>query len=79
MRQEVLQIIRSNDQYKKYVREQPFWYRKLSRNPSSIQELDLASKEYYKQTIPHKVTNFSQQLQMASMMIGMFQSMRESD
>lgn len=79
MRQEVLKLIRSNDEYKKYLREQPYWYRKLSRNPSSIQEFDLSCKEYYKKTIPHKVAGFSNQLQMASMMIGMFQAMRESD
>jgi hypothetical protein len=79
MRQEIVQILRSNEEYKKYIREQPYWYRKLTRNPTSIHEFDLSSKEYYKQTIPHKVASFSQQLQMASMMINMFQAMREND
>lgn len=79
MRPEILKIIRSNEDYKKYLREQPYWYRKLTRDPASIHELDLYSKDYFKRTIPHKVANISQQLQMASMMIGLFQSMREND
>ncbi|WP_456275612.1 YlbE-like family protein [Bacillus sp. AK128] len=79
MRQEIINMIRSNEEYRRYIREQPFWYRKLSRNPESLNEFHLSSKEYYKQTIPHKVANFSQQLQMASMMINMFQVMREND
>jgi heme oxygenase len=79
MRIEILEILRTNEEYRKYIREQPYWYRKLSRNPSSISEFDLSSKEYFKRTIPHKVASFSQQLQMASMMINMFQAMREND
>jgi hypothetical protein len=79
MRNEIVTVIRSNEEYKKFIRAQPYWYRKLTRDPSSINQFDLSSKEYFKQTIPHKVANFSQQLQMASMMINMFQTMREND
>ncbi len=79
MRPDIIKIVRSNETYKKYLREQPYWYRKLSRDPASIREFDLNSKDYFKQTIPHKVASLSEKLQMASMMVGMFQVMREND
>ncbi|MFZ3588067.1 YlbE-like family protein [Bacillus sp. DJP31] len=79
MRPEIMTIIRSKEEYKKYLREQPYWYRKLTREPTFISEIDLYSKEYFKRTIPHKVASFSENLQMASMMISMFQAMREND
>jgi hypothetical protein len=79
MRKDVMDVIRTSNDYTRYLREQPFWYRKLSRNPSSISEFDTSSKDYFRQTIPHKVADFSQKLQMAQMMISMFQVMREND
>jgi hypothetical protein len=79
MRNDIMNVIRSNQEYTRYLRDQPYWYRKLTRNPSSLTEFDTSSREYYRQTIPHKVADFSQKLQMAQMMISMFQVMREND
>jgi hypothetical protein len=79
MRQDIYGHIKANKELKQYIREQPYWYRKLSRDPSQFNQFIISSKEYYKQTIPHRVEHFSQKLHMASMMINMFQVMRESD
>jgi hypothetical protein len=79
MRKDVMDVIRSNEEYTRYLREQPYWYRKLSRSPVTISQFDISSKEYFRQTIPHKVADFSQKLQMAQMMMSMFQVMREND
>ncbi|MGD6818425.1 YlbE-like family protein [Metabacillus sp. 84] len=79
MRKEVQDYIQSKPEIIKFLREQPQWYRKLSRNPQAQEEMNLAMMHYYQKTIPHKVAQFSNSLQMASMMLGMFQSMKQQD
>ncbi|MED3574379.1 YlbE-like family protein [Cytobacillus praedii] len=75
MRQDIADYVGNNKQLQNFIREQPIWYRKLSRNPQEIQALEVAALNYYKNTIPHKVEKFSNGVQMASMMMGMFQAM----
>ncbi|MED1469655.1 MULTISPECIES: YlbE-like family protein [Bacillus] len=76
MRKDVLEYLGGQKELKQFIREQPLWYRKLSRNPYDIQSLEIASLHYYKKTIPHQVEKFSNSVQMASMMLNMFQSMK---
>lgn len=77
MRREVLDYIERQRDLKQFVREQPQWYRKLSRNPFDLEALEIASLHYYKKTIPHQVERLSNGVQMASMMYSMFQSMKQ--
>ncbi|MGG3562039.1 YlbE-like family protein [Neobacillus rhizosphaerae] len=79
MRREVLDYLENQKDLKKFVREQPYWYRKLSRNPYDLQSLEIASLHYYKKTIPHQVEKFSNSVQMASMMYSMFQAMKNQN
>lgn len=79
MRREVFEYLEQQNELKRFVREQPLWYRKLSRNPYDLQALEVASLHYYKKTIPHQVEKFSNGVQMASMMYSMFQSMKNKD
>lgn len=73
-----MQKIYANDELKQFLREQPFWYRKLSRDPESFNNFEIASLHYFQKTIPHKVEKFSNGLQMASMMMNMLQTMNTS-
>lgn len=79
MRRDVLDYLESQKDLKQFVREQPYWYRKLSRNPYDLQSLEIASLHYYKKTIPHQVEKFSNSVQMASMMYSMFQAMKNQN
>ncbi|MEI5906046.1 YlbE-like family protein [Bacillus spongiae] len=79
MRKEVLDIIYSNEDLKRFLREQPIWYRKLTRNPEEINSFQVSAMEYYKRTIPHQIQKFSNGVQMASMMMNMVQSMNAAD
>ncbi|MDQ1146831.1 MAG: YlbE-like family protein [Bacillus sp. (in: firmicutes)] len=79
MRKEVLDYLEGQKDLKQFVREQPYWYRKLSRNPYDLQSLEIASLHYYKKTIPHQVEKFSNSVQMASMMYSMFQAMKNQN
>ncbi|MEW9050346.1 MAG: YlbE-like family protein [Neobacillus sp.] len=79
MRKDVLDYLNRQKELKKFIREQPIWYRKLSRNPYDLQKLEIESLHYYKKTIPHQIEKFSNNVQMASMMYYMFQSMKEQN
>lgn len=78
MRKEIMQYINSNQELKQFLREQPYWYRKLSRDPEAIEEFQIASLHYYKKTIPHRVEQFSNNLHMASMMMHLLQSLNQT-
>lgn len=78
MRQEVMQYIYSKNELKQFLREQPSWYRKLSREPTSLEEFEIASLHYFKKTIPHRVEKFSNSLHMASMMMNMLQTLNNT-
>jgi hypothetical protein len=75
MRKDVMEFLADQKELRQFIREQPYWYRKLSRNPNDYQSLQIASINYYKKTIPHQVEKFSNSVQMASMMFNMFQAM----
>jgi hypothetical protein len=78
MRADVLQYIYSNSDLKQFIREQPQWYRMLSRNPALLEQFEIASLHYFKKTIPDQVERFSQGIQMANMMMGMLKAMNSN-
>ncbi|MCD4838406.1 YlbE-like family protein [Neobacillus sedimentimangrovi] len=79
MRREVMEYLESRKDLKQFIRQQPQWYRKLSRNPYDLQALEVASLHFYKKTIPDQVEKFSQGVQMATMMYSMFQAMKNQN
>lgn len=78
MRAEVMDYIKGRQDLKQFLREQPVWYRKLSRDPNALQDFETASLYHFEKTIPHRVAKFSNGVQMASMMFQMFQSMKNT-
>lgn len=79
MRSEITDLIKQNPDWNRFIREQPIWYRKLSRNPNDWETFEITALHYYRKTIPHKVEQFSNSVQMASMMISMFQAMNQGN
>ncbi|MEE6452133.1 YlbE-like family protein [Gottfriedia acidiceleris] len=77
MRKDVLEFLQSEEDYLKFLRQQPKWYRKLSRNPELTDEFRLASLEFFGKTIPQRVDKLSNQVQMASFMIDMFSVLKD--
>lgn len=76
MRKDVLDFLQSDEDYIRFIRQKPKWYRKLSRNPELIEEFRLASLEFFGKTIPQRVDKLQNQVQMASFMIDMFQVLK---
>ncbi|MGD6848654.1 YlbE-like family protein [Rossellomorea aquimaris] len=79
MRPDIIEYIYAKDDLKLFLRDQPQWYRTLSRNPNELEKFEIASINHFQKTIPHRVQKFSNGVQMASMMISMFQSMNSAD
>ncbi|MGX1264766.1 hypothetical protein RKD55_002570 [Rossellomorea marisflavi] len=78
MRSDIIEYIHASDDLKRYLRDAPQWYRTLSRNPDQLEKFEIASIHHFEKTIPHRVQKFSNGVQMASMMISMFQAMNSS-
>ncbi|WP_170006895.1 YlbE-like family protein [Bacillus fonticola] len=79
MRQDLYRTIKQNEEWLRFLREQPIWYRKLMKRPEQLQQLEVDSLHYFQKTIPHRVQKFSSGVQMATMMMSMFQTMNQSN
>ncbi|HYK74674.1 MAG TPA: YlbE-like family protein [Pseudoneobacillus sp.] len=79
MRTEIIDYLQEKKDLKEFLRQQPHWYRKLARNPHDLQALEVASLHYFRKTIPDHVEKFSNSVQMASMMMHMFQAMNQTE
>ncbi|MBP3040065.1 YlbE-like family protein [Bacillaceae bacterium Marseille-Q3522] len=77
MRKELYDYMNREKELIQFIREQPHWYRKLSRNPQNISLIEIAALQYYKKTIPDQVAKLTNGVQMASMMISLFQAMNQ--
>ncbi|MDQ0217200.1 hypothetical protein ELQ35_08295 [Peribacillus cavernae] len=75
MRQDVFELINGNQDLKMYIRLQPFWYRALMRNPHQLDKMETEAAYFFKKSIPHRVTKFSDGVQMTSMLLHMFEAM----
>ncbi|RFU63395.1 YlbE-like family protein [Peribacillus glennii] len=76
MRQDVYSLIEENQDLKKFLRGQPYWYRRLMRNPQDLDKLETEAAYHFNKTIPQRINKFSDGVQMASMLLGMFQAMK---
>ncbi len=63
VRREILEYLNTRPDLKYYIREKPEWYRKLSRNPFSVSELEEGAKVFYGRTFGQRVDRFHQQVQ----------------
>ncbi|MCY7760254.1 YlbE-like family protein [Bacillus spizizenii] len=79
MRKEVQEFISANEERKRFIREQTIWYRRLSRKPDDLSSFQLEMMDFYEKTIPHRVNQLTNGIQMAQMMMQMFQAMRTKD
>ncbi|MGE7768090.1 YlbE-like family protein [Peribacillus sp. NPDC096540] len=75
MRQNVYEFIQTSEDMRNYLRVQPAWYKRLMRNPHEVDLFETEAKYYFEKSIPHRVSKFSESVQVASMMLHMFQAM----
>ncbi len=76
MRQDIFQYIRENEDQLKYLRLHPIWYRRLTRNPQDYEKFGTEAVYHFEKSIPHRVSKLTNSVQIANMMLGMLQTMK---
>ena len=61
--------LNKNPNLKRFLHENPRYYKYLNRNPEFIFELEKIMKEKYKLTLPDKLNNFKNKLDMLNTFI----------
>lgn len=79
MRADLYAYIKGKKELLQYIRFEPIWYKKLSRNPGSIKEFEKSALKFYKKTFPDRMDKLSNGVQFTSMMLSMIQSMNQKN
>ena len=58
MRKEIIDYIYSKNDLKEFLRNQPTWYRKLTRNPEEIKKFEIASLHFFERQYLSVSRNF---------------------
>ena len=72
MRPDIIRLINENHEFRAFIRQNPGWYRKLSRDPSAIQSLEKEANYFYGRTFPQRVEKMQSNIGLAMMMMEMF-------
>lgn len=78
MRAEVYEWIRSNPDIHHYLRIHPVWYRRLARNPETLERMVKESDLYYGKTLPQRVEKLQRNMQLAMMMVEMMKQVKQT-
>lgn len=74
MRQDIMRYIEKDIDMLNYIRMRPHWYRKLSRDPETLGEFQIECKQFFRKTIPDRVGQIANSIQMAQIMMSLFSS-----
>ncbi len=75
MRREIQSYLQSRPDLTMFVRENPIWYRKLSRSPEKVFEIEQEAKVFYGRTFPQRIDRLNERIQLANMLLGMMNVM----
>lgn len=78
MRKQVVDLLTEHE-LKQFIRNEPIWYRKLTRNPLEVEAFKMAANQFYKRTFPQKFERAVNSIELAGMMLQMFQTMGNND
>ncbi|WP_053219786.1 YlbE-like family protein [Virgibacillus senegalensis] len=73
----IYQQLNNRPDLKHFIRMNPEWYRKLTRNPDELKEMEKAAKVFYGKTIPQRMERLSDQMQMVTMLIQLAGAMKD--
>lgn len=79
MRREIQNYIHLRPDLVRFIRENPIWYRLLSRSPEKMFEIDQESKKYYGKTLPQRIDRLQQNIQLANMLVSMMYAMGNNE
>ncbi|MYL33018.1 hypothetical protein GLW08_02135 [Pontibacillus yanchengensis] len=73
----VYQYLESREDLRKFMRMNPKWYRRVTRDPSVLSQMEQESKYYFGKTTTQRIERFNNQLQMVQMLMQMAQAMKD--
>ncbi|MBB5172203.1 YlbE-like family protein [Texcoconibacillus texcoconensis] len=79
MRQEVVIYLQQHPDLRRFIRQHPFWYRRLSRDPDRLQEMTMEARRFYGKTFSQRIDRLQQQIDSAAMMMEMVRHMGSAD
>ncbi|WP_058307002.1 YlbE-like family protein [Gracilibacillus massiliensis] len=71
MEPETYRLIQQREDLWRFIRNNPEWYRYLTREPDRISELELKSKQYFGKTLPQRLEKTQQNIQMIRLLMEM--------
>lgn len=77
MRKELYEYISQNEDLLLFIRSEPEWYKRLSRNPGYLPEFEKQARIFLRKTWPDRIERFTNSIQMAQMMFHMFRSFQD--
>ncbi|WP_138415051.1 YlbE-like family protein [Aquibacillus sediminis] len=77
MQPELYHYLQTRTDLLHFVRQNPKWYRTLSREPNRVGELEQEAKYFYGKTVPQRINKLSNQIQMITMLLQMAGSMKD--
>ncbi|MFD2043990.1 YlbE-like family protein [Ornithinibacillus salinisoli] len=69
--------LKSRPELLHFVRHNPIWYRYLSRDPSSLPEIEKEAKRFYGKTFPQQVEKINGHVQMVGMLLQFAETMKD--
>ncbi|MGO4887906.1 YlbE-like family protein [Anaerobacillus sp. MEB173] len=79
MRKDIQNYLANRPDLKQFMREQPIWYRRLSRNPSAIQSMEQQANVYYGRTFPQRIERLQNNINLTMMLLEMVRNMNIID
>ncbi|HHY74498.1 MAG TPA: hypothetical protein GX497_15000 [Bacillus bacterium] len=71
MRHEIQNYLATRRDLLIFIRENPIWYRILSRNPEKVFEIEQEAKIFFGRTFPQRIDRLEQHIQLANLLLGM--------
>lgn len=79
MRREVYQYIRSKPELHQFLRYNPYWYRRLSRYPEKVYEMEKEAKLFLGKTFPQRMNRLQENMSLAMAMVEMMRQFQSKD
>ncbi|WP_337957104.1 YlbE-like family protein [Alkalihalobacillus pseudalcaliphilus] len=75
---EIQQLLHEKPELRQFMRQNPIWYRKITREPHLIPEMEKESNYFYGKTFPQRVEKVQNNIGLAMMMIEMLKMGKNS-
>ncbi|MCQ6265668.1 YlbE-like family protein [Fictibacillus sp. WQ 8-8] len=69
MRREIIDYLNTRPDLKFFIREQPRWYRDLSRNPLLLEVMESEANVFFGRTFGQRIDKFHNQVKTVGLMI----------